>query len=80
MKPDNELIDVLKDIRDIIDRSSIGTTTTTAPGILEDGIMRLLDQQSATTEELARIADALDRIANIVAYAAEKDHVGNARL
>lgn len=79
MKNENHLIDVLKDIRDCIDRSSIGTTGN-APGILEDGIMRLLDQQSATTEELARIADALDRIANIVAYAAEKDHVGNARL
>ena len=55
----DELVDVLKDIRDLIDRSSIGSLGP-RPGILEEGIMRLLDQQSAATEELARIADALE--------------------
>ena len=59
MKNEDKLIDVLDDIRHAIQNGSIGTPGN-APGILEDGIMRLLDQQSAATEELRRIADALE--------------------
>jgi len=59
MTNENKLIEILDDIRFTIQANSIGSPGT-APGILEGGIMRLLDQQSAATEELGRIADALE--------------------
>jgi hypothetical protein len=59
MTNENKLIEILDDIRFTIQVNSIGSPGT-APGILESGIMRLLDQQSAATEELRRIADALE--------------------
>lgn len=59
MTNENKLIEILDDIRFTMQANSIGTPGN-APGILEDGIMRLLDRQSDTTHELARIADALE--------------------
>ena len=65
MTDQNKLIEVLDDIRFTIQANSIGSPGN-APGILEDGIMRLLDRQSDTTHELARIADALEVLVKLV--------------
>jgi hypothetical protein len=63
----SEIIEVLTEIKHAIQRNYIGSSIE-QPGIVEGGFMRLHDKIDETNHQLARIADAHEKI---VIYLAE---------
>jgi len=53
-----EFLEVLKGIRDAINRNNLGSTVE-APGIVEGGFMRLHDKMDQQNQKLKTIADEI---------------------
>jgi hypothetical protein len=58
-----DLVKALEDIRTALIQGNLGSTVS-APGIVEGGFMRIHNNQNETNDHLARIATALEKLAN----------------